>query len=298
VPNFGWALTPDDNAIVDGTDITIPVGGSTVTVFIDGVATAQVAYDQCRGTVGNPVPGGAYCDDDISAIFGNAAPQAPLTPRTSNPTRYRNLDAGRGAIGAYLINTNALANGLHTIAWSVTDSLGRVEGIGSRFFTVLNGSSLTEPRTALTEPRTFRSGVTLETLLDAPAASRGSARDLDGVRRSRRSVAARTGFDPATPMRALDPSGDLVRAIAVAPGGRVEIGLAERVTAGYLVANGQLRDLPVGSSLDTATGVFAWTPPPGYFGEYRLVFLTGRDRVDVDVTVGTPLVPRRGPGRR
>ena len=32
-------------------------------------------------------------------VFGNLTPQAPLTPRSSNPTRYRDLDGGRAAIG-------------------------------------------------------------------------------------------------------------------------------------------------------------------------------------------------------
>jgi len=33
---------------------------------------------------------------------------------------------------------NPLANGIHNIAWSVTDDQGHVDGIGSRFFWVLN----------------------------------------------------------------------------------------------------------------------------------------------------------------
>ena len=34
---------------------------------------------------------------------------------------------------------DAMANGLHTISWTVTDNQGAIEGIGSRFFTVSNG---------------------------------------------------------------------------------------------------------------------------------------------------------------
>ena len=67
-------------------------------VFVDGVAQATVAYNQCRGTVGNPVPGGAFCNDDIASIFGNDAAGGRREPRRDG---YRNLDAGRGAIGAY-----------------------------------------------------------------------------------------------------------------------------------------------------------------------------------------------------
>ena len=38
--------------------------------------------------------------------------------------------------------------------------------------------------------------------------------------------------------------------------------------AGYLVVNGELRPLPIGSSLDPA-GTFFWQPGPGYFGSRR-----------------------------
>jgi len=142
VNNFGWALTPDGNtAGGEAGDILIPINGSTMTVFIDSLPVAQVAFNQCRGNVGNPVPAGVYCNDDVANIFGNATPQAVRSPRSLNTTRFRNLDAARGAIGAYTFNTATLSNGLHTIAWSVTDSAGRTEGIGSRFFVVLNSGA-------------------------------------------------------------------------------------------------------------------------------------------------------------
>ena len=38
-----------------------------------------------------------------------------------------------------MIDTTALSNGMHTIAWTVTDNLGSTEGIGSRYFRVSNG---------------------------------------------------------------------------------------------------------------------------------------------------------------
>ena len=43
-----------------------------------------------------------------------------------------------GAVGFYHINTTTLANGVHTISWNVFDTLGRGEGLGSRYFNVLN----------------------------------------------------------------------------------------------------------------------------------------------------------------
>ena len=42
------------------------------------------------------------------------------------------------AVGYFTIDTRTLSNGVHTIAWVVRDSLGRAQGIGSRYFTVQN----------------------------------------------------------------------------------------------------------------------------------------------------------------
>ncbi len=80
--NFGWALTPDTDIVSGNGDILIGTSGSTMVVFIDGVSKGTVAYNQCRGNVGNPVPAGVYCNDDVANIFGNATPQPPLTPRS------------------------------------------------------------------------------------------------------------------------------------------------------------------------------------------------------------------------
>ena len=49
------------------------------------------------------------------------------------------LEQHNGAVGFRVLDTTTLANGLHTISWTVTDSRGRLDGIGSRFFTVANG---------------------------------------------------------------------------------------------------------------------------------------------------------------
>jgi hypothetical protein len=122
VTAFTWALTPDTNTVPDAGDILMPLNGSTMFMFVDAVPVATVNYNNCRGTVGTPPPPGVFCNDDVANIFGNPVPQPPLTTRTSNPTRFRNLDEGRGAIGANSLDTTLLANGVHTVQWSVTDS--------------------------------------------------------------------------------------------------------------------------------------------------------------------------------
>jgi hypothetical protein len=275
IANFGWVLTPDANtAGGDALDIQMAPSGSGMVVYIDGLATATVAYNQCRGTVGNPPPPGVYCDDDIANIFGNTTPQAPLTSRTANQTRYRNLDATRSAIGAYVLDTTTLTNGLHTIAWGVADSAGRGEGIGSRFFTVFNSGA--------------------DAPLSAACSVRGAACSVSSARRASAlaevpiasgAVYARTGFQLGAPWQELRADADGVRHARIPEMGRIELAFDDNVDHAYLVANGTLRDLPVGSTLQ-ARG-FAWAPGPGYLGPYTLAFLRGDARTDVLVTVGT-----------
>jgi hypothetical protein len=253
--NFGWSLTPDSNSVADGTDILVPTSGSTMSVLIDGAPVGVVSYNQCRGgAVLGPVPGGVFCDDDVSSIFGNPTPQAPFTPRASNLTRYRNLDAGRGPIGGYILDTTTLSNGLHTIMWVVFDDAGRGEGIGSRFFNVLNGSSLTtsDPSTAAT--------FTL-----------GAADDLTAHPVDAGIVWAKQGF--TTPREEVWPDATGRRAVRMPAQGRLEVVLGDGIRTGYLIANGTLRELPPGSRLDPATGLFTWHPVLGYLGTYELTFL-------------------------
>ena len=60
--------------------------------------------------------------------------------RSDIATMFPGYANSNGAIGYLAINTTALTNGTHTISWVVTDNLGNTEGIGSRFFTVQNGT--------------------------------------------------------------------------------------------------------------------------------------------------------------
>jgi hypothetical protein len=83
----------------------IPTDGSTIWVYVDGVPLGHPVYNNYRSDIATLFPG-----------YTNSA----------------------GAIGYYQLDTTALANGMHEIAWSVTDNLGRVNGIGSRYFWVLN----------------------------------------------------------------------------------------------------------------------------------------------------------------
>jgi hypothetical protein len=53
---------------------------------------------------------------------------------------------------------------------------------------------------------------------------------------------------------------------------RIELQLSN-VKAGYMLAGNRIAPLPVGSTLDTKNGTFNWIPGPGFYGNYRLVFI-------------------------
>ncbi len=95
--NFGWVLTPLPNMI--------PVDGSTITVWIDGVPVGRPDYNMYR--------------KDIEAYF----------PGLSN---------SKGAVGCFILDTTKYRNGIHTISWTVKDNAGNESGIGSRYFWIQN----------------------------------------------------------------------------------------------------------------------------------------------------------------
>ena len=59
-------------------------------------------------------------------------------PRSDIDTLFPGLNNSGAGVRYYTIDTTALTNGVHTIAWSVTDDGGNAEGLGSRYFWVLN----------------------------------------------------------------------------------------------------------------------------------------------------------------
>lgn len=268
--NFGWALTPDSNTSADASDIVVPTNGSTMAVVIDGAAAGTVSYNQCRGNVGNPVSAGVYCNDDVANIFGNPTPQSTFTARTSNPTLFRNLDAGRSAIGSFDIDTTQLTNGRHSIAWGVTDSSGRAEGIGSREFIVLNGGS---------------SVAVTATEIDETVPNLGDATEIAGRAVAESPVWGRVGFNFNTALEVIAPDPSGMRHVAIPELDRLELWLGSAITGGYLKANNVLRPLPAGSLLDTTTGLFTWAPIAGYLGVYELVFLRGESQLPIHVNV-------------
>jgi hypothetical protein len=95
--NFGWALTAQPKYI--------PLDGSTILVWVDGVPLGHPNYGNYREDIATKFPG------------------------------YANSDS---AVGHFRIDTTQYANGVHRISWNVRDSAGEAAGIGARRFEIQN----------------------------------------------------------------------------------------------------------------------------------------------------------------
>ena len=233
---FGAIDTPLQGGLASGTAFvnfgwaltpqpkTIPADGSTITVLVDGVAVGNASYNHFRS--------------DIAGLF----------PGRNNST---------GAVGFRILDTSGLTDGLHTISWIVTDDHGATEGVGSRFFTVANGTALA----AATVP----DGAIAAPLVRTP-------------------LFVRRGWDLQAPMRALEPGASGRTVIRSEEVNRVELRLRPDLDAmvpggsdvryaGYLRAGGSMAALPIGAHLDDVTGVFTWAPGVGFVGTYDFVFV-------------------------
>jgi hypothetical protein len=259
---FGAIDTPAQGETVGGSNYpnfgwvlsrvrhTSPFYGGTVTVYIDGVAAG--------------VPVGWNSRSDLTALF-------PTYPGVNR------------ALGVFSFNTMNYANGVHTIAWIVTDVAGVTSGVGSRYFSIFNtGGSLTEASAA--------------NALRPIGPDLGKRFDDVGGRIVSAAVSVREGFGVGNPMRRAGVGIDGTRRVSTTERDRLELRVNPDSSArgdsyaGYLVVDGQLRELPNGSSFDPARGAFYWQPGLGYVGDYQLLFVRtsadgARERIPVNVTI-------------
>ena len=191
--NFGWVLTPMPN--------TVPVDGSTIMVYIDGVPVGHPTHNQFRS--------------DIAALFPG-------------------LNNSGGAVGYFMIDSTTLSNGVHTISWGVTDNAGNAEGIGSRYFTVVNGateSSVTVERSSSTQSAMgqaleVRTSAAIGDSTGAPAVS------LLTLPASHTPVYSRTGFDQTAPLNLVETDGTGVSIVDASPVTRFQLTLGSPVEGG------------------------------------------------------------------
>ncbi|HVJ26879.1 MAG TPA: IPT/TIG domain-containing protein [Vicinamibacterales bacterium] len=229
--NFGWVLAPNPKR-------ADPPGGGAVTVYIDG----------------NPVgsPSGWTSRPDLTALFP--------------------AYAGVGtAAGVFTFNPSSLSDGLHTIAWLVTDNTGAADGIGSRYFTVSGGVTGAVTQGITSTDRAVQSRV-------QASATPSAAEEISNAIVSAAPIAGRRGFDLATPFRSLPIEADGRAVMMGEELDRFELKLAiaprqGATFSGHLRAGDDLAALPIGSSLEETTGTFAWQPGVGFSGPYDFVFV-------------------------
>ena len=214
---FGTIDTPGQGATVSGSAFVnfgwaltqnpyiIPTDGSTITVTVDGVTLGHPVYNNFRQDIASSFPG---------------------------------LANTNGAVGYFYLDTTTLTNGVHTIGWLVYDNAGRGDGIGSRFFNVLNSSQVGS--------------------LVQPSLSRRS-----------QGVKLRRGYDLTRKLESLAAGRDGTYSVTMEELGRIELNVGAE--EGFLQVNGERRTLPAGSTLKD--GVFYWQLGPGFLGSYSLQFV-------------------------
>jgi hypothetical protein len=217
---FGTIDTPDQGGTVSGNAFVnfgwaltqnpylIPLDGSTIQVLVDGVMVGHPTYNQYRADIANLFPG---------------------------------LANSNGAVGFFTIDTTTLANGMHTIAWVVADNGGRQDGVGSRFFSVLNSGVGGTAAPAESEP-----AVSMEEAENKIPRVNGQ-------------------------MASLATHNDGTVSLEVDELSRIELPL--QATSGYLLVGDQPNALPIGSTLQN--GTFYWQLGPSFLGDYTVVFQRG-----------------------
>ncbi len=223
---WGWALTPPPN--------TIPINGSTINVWVDGVSLGHPVYN-----INNPT---------LAMMF---------------PT-YTNRN---GAAGYFILNTTRYAAGLHTIQWTVTDNAGNSDGVGSRYFSILNTGA-----DAVQNAQIEISPAPAENTLKQPLVT-----DCEPV-------LFRKGYDPNVSLQNLpaDEQGLI----------RVDIHELERFEIHFAQPMELLSPRPIGTSMDIKQGIFYWQPGLAYVGQYDLFFTDPTKNIIKQIRV--IIVPKNG----
>lgn len=251
----------------------LPTDGSSITVWVDGAPLGHPSYNHYRA--------------DIAALFPGYANSA-------------------GAVGFFSLNTAVYTDGLHTIAWSATDSAGATDGIGSRYFSILNAGSVGSQ----SADAGLRSGVPEsfppdETKIFSVRSDQTGDAGLSFPENSRQPVFVKRGMETAAPAEIVVPAADGSLRIELSEVGRVAVYLNENdageagtaifergkrmreaTVAGresrraraaryeaYDLVLDRWRPLPIGASFDPFDGVLYWQPGPGFLGEFEFVVI-------------------------
>jgi hypothetical protein len=259
---FGTIDTPLQGDTAAGTDYvnfgwaltplpkTIPADGSTITVIVDGAPVGKVDYNHYRVDIASAFPG---------------------------------LNNTNGAVGFRILDTTQLSNGLHTLAWAVTDNHGVTEGLGSRYFTVSNGTT-----SSVVSPNRTATVHASSALVSAADHTTGST------------IVGRRGWGSDVPWRGLNVDAAGRAVIRGEEVDRLELWLTEGggSYSGYLRTSDGLAPLPIGSQLDATAGRFTWAPGVGFIGTYDLVFIRSQNGQAVARNDVRVILAPKGSGHR
>jgi len=161
-------------------------------------------------------------------------------------TFFPGLNNSDGAVGYFYLDTTSFQNGIHSIQWTATDDAGNTDGIGSRFVKIINP-----------DPRDDTDSSTAAV----------SSEPLDRIPLDTSSpVQVRKGFNPDAPAQTVFPDENGVIPIQIRELERIEVHFGEN--AGKFT-----RELPLGCTWDSETGVLSWFPAHGFFGVYDFIMI-------------------------
>lgn len=224
--NFGWAITPPPNII--------PIDGSTIQVFIDGIPIGHPTYNNYR--------------IDIATLY---------------PEYLNSL----GAVGYYYINTKQYPNGVHSIYWVATDNAGNTGGIGSRFFSILNSSSTAASKTLSNEENLPPSCSIPNQKLSHIPSQNSPIKVKTGFNNKKQSLTIYPQNDNTLQIQLKE-----LDRVVIDLRNKINQGTTKDSFTGYLIVCDRLYGLPVGSTFDSK-GLFYWQPGPGFIGTYKFVFI-------------------------
>jgi len=164
-----------------------------------------------------------------------------------------------GPVGAFYLDTTKYANGVHQIHWVATDNEGATDGIGSRFFNIVNTGSTTVANAGAQSIDLGRTD-SYESIMNLPMR-------FEPMR-------VKKGFILKAEPEVIPPDNYGTIHIDMREVERIELDLGNaKAIKGYQLVGEELRPLPVGSTLDSRKGTFAWMAGPGFLGEHELAFI-------------------------
>jgi len=211
----------------------IPTDGSSINVIVDGVNIGHPNYNIYR--------------EDIATLFPDYA--------NSN-----------GAVAYFSLDTTVYENGVHTIQWTASDDAGNADGIGSRYFSIQN-------------PNTGNNAAHMSASSSSASASvaRGPYNTFSRipVDDDTAPLFIKKGYNQDGEPQKIYIDDNKTYNIKIRELEPLEIKFSEEASdiSGYHVIGNQLKRLPIGSTLNKKTKTFHWMPGPGFFGEYRFVFI-------------------------